>query len=520
MTPTDGSRVPREVAFRPTVRRRCRPLLVGLALLGAALVCHAAEPPQKLSRGFLIRFEGPITAMLEQYLYRKLETARQRNADLVVLQIDSPGGELEASLKIADHLLKLDWAHTVAYVPREALSGAAIVALGADEIVMSPRARLGDAGPIFLGEDFLFRHAPEKIRSNLAQQVRDLAEARGRPPALAEAMVNMDLVVHRVRDRDADQITYLSDKEIESSPNPQQWERIQPVFESREGHFLEVNGLRAVELGLAEATAQSVVEVEARYGLAGPMPVLERTGLDNAVTILNLPLVTGLLFVVGLVALLIEFSSPGIGLGGLAAILCFAIFFWSRFLGGTAGWLEVTLFLVALAFLGLELFVIPGFGIAGVTGIVLLSISLVLAGQTFLIPRTERELAAIGQSLLILLSSGATVAVAAIGLTYWLGEVPILGRLALRPPEPVQPAAGMSPAGMAERAEPEAHYSGVRVGDVGVSDSTLCPAGKARFGDVWIDVLTEGVYVEKGRPIKVLGITGNRIVVREVNGPS
>jgi membrane-bound serine protease (ClpP class) len=184
------------VALRPILRRRPKAALAGLALLSAALVCQAAEPPQKFSRGFLIRFEGPITTMLEQYLYRKLETARQENADLVVLQIDSPGGELDPSLKIADHLLKLDWAHTVAYVPREALSGAAIVALGADEIVMAPRARLGDAGPIFLGEDFLFRHAPEKIRSHLARQVRDLAEARGRPPALAEAMVNMDRPDH------------------------------------------------------------------------------------------------------------------------------------------------------------------------------------------------------------------------------------------------------------------------------------------------------------------------------------
>jgi membrane-bound serine protease (ClpP class) len=248
------------------------------------------------------------------------------------------------------------------------------------------------------------------------------------------------------------------------------------------------------------------------------MPILEATGLDTAVTILNLPLVTGVLFVVGLVALLIEFSAPGVGVGGLVAILCFAIFFWSRFLGGTAGWLEVTLFLVALAFLALEMFVIPGFGVAGVTGIVLLLISLVLASQTFLLPRTEREMAAIGQSLLILLSSGAAVAVAAIGLTYWLGEVPILGRLALRPPEPdAQAGPGTS---QAERAEPQAHSSGVRVGDVGISDSTLCPAGKARFGDVWIDVLTEGVYVEKGRPIKVLRVAANRIIVREVDAPT
>jgi len=82
--------------------------------------------------------------------------------------------------------------------------------------------------------------------------------------------------------------------------------------------------------------------------------------VDAAVTILNLPLITGLLFVIGLVALYVEFSAPGIGMGGLIAGLCFAIFFWSRFLGGTAGWLEVILFLAGVAFLAVELFVLPG----------------------------------------------------------------------------------------------------------------------------------------------------------------
>ena len=317
------------------------------------MCCHAAEAPPKCSQGVLIRFEGVITTMLEQYLYRKLDMAEKRNADLVILEIDSPGGELEASLNIAERLRTLDWAHTVAYVPREAISGAAIVALGCDEIVMGPDARMGDAGPIFLDEDFLFQHAPEKIRSDLALQVRDLAEAHGRPPALAEAMVNMDLIVYRVENTQTGEITFMSDKEIESAGDPDQWKKIQPVFESREEHFLEVNGHRAVELGLAEANASSRRRPRRsiRPGRA-TCCVLEPTGVDTAVTILNWPLVTGLLFVVGLVASLIEFSAPGIGFGGLTAVLCFAIFFWSRFLGGTAGWLEVVLFVVAIVVSG------------------------------------------------------------------------------------------------------------------------------------------------------------------------
>ena len=192
-----------------------------------AILCVTALPtgtlaadddrPLPATRAALIRFEGMIDPIHEQYFYRKLDKARTAGVDLVIVEIDSPGGYVDSSLKLAEHLRDLPWATTVAYVPREALSGAAIMALGADEIVLAPEARLGDAGPIFQGEDALFRHAPEKIRSHLVRQVRDLAERQGRPPALAEAMVDMDLIVYRVTNRDGGQVTFMSDPEIESS---------------------------------------------------------------------------------------------------------------------------------------------------------------------------------------------------------------------------------------------------------------------------------------------------------------
>ena len=148
------------------VRCTIRLCVVALAVLVPRAGRPEGEPPAvRFTRGVLIRFEGPITPLLEQFSYRKLDTAKRREADVVIVEIDSPGGFLDASLNIADRLRNLAWARTVAFVPREALSGAAIAALGCDEIIMSPEARLGDAGPIFQGEDALFRHAPEKIRS-------------------------------------------------------------------------------------------------------------------------------------------------------------------------------------------------------------------------------------------------------------------------------------------------------------------------------------------------------------------
>lgn len=460
----------------------------------------------------LIRVEGPITPLLEQFLYRKLDLARQQGADLVILEIDSPGGFVATTQSIADRLRDIRWARSVAYIPREALSGAAIIALACDDILLAPAARLGDAGEIMLGEDNAFRYVPEKERSPLIRLVRDLAEATGRPPALAEAMVDMDLVVFHVRNRTTGQETFLSDKEIAASDDPQQWEKIKPVFESREKQFLTVNGERAVELTLANGLAESRDDVQQRYGLSKPPLVLVPTAIDTAVTILNFPLVTGLLFVIGLIALYIELSAPGIGAGGLISGLCFALFFWSRFLGGTAGWLEVVLFAAGVTFLAVELFVIPGFGIAGFTGLLLMLGSLLMASQHFVIPSNALEMQTTVRSLTVVAGSGAVFVIAAVALSHYFGSIPVISWMTLPPPH-VADDDGQTKSGRVA----SAHRFPVHVGDWGLADSPLRPAGKARFEEAYVDVVTDGTFVDKGAQVQVIEISGNRVVVRAVD---
>jgi len=465
-------------------------------------VLSADEPPQeKYSNGVLIRFEGPVTPMLQQYVFRKLDDAQKEGRDLVIIEIDSPGGFLDASLAIAQRLRDVNWAHTVAYVPDEAISGAAIAALGCDEIVVDADARFGDAGAIYQGEDSQFHYVPEKIRDYLVEAIRGLAEAKGRPPVIAEAMVNKDVDVYRAKDPQAGEKMFVSGNEIAGDPDPERWEKVKA-----KDKFLTVNGKTAVELELAAATVSSRDELKDRYRLRGELPIVEYGGVDTAVYILNLKVVTGLLFVIGLVALYIEFSAPGIGLGGLTAVLCFGLFFWSRFLGGTADWLEVVLFLSGVLFLVVELFVLPGFGVAGLTGLLLLLLSLILAGQNFVIPSNDQEWSVLTDTLMVILGSGTVFLVSAFALTKYLGEIPVLGMLQLQPPDPIESGSAVA----------SSHSSGVQIGDRGVADSLLRPAGKVRFGDRHVDVVTEGLLIDKGTRVEVVKIGGNRIVVREV----
>ena len=131
-----------------------------------------------------------------------------------------------------------------------------------------------------------------------------------------------------------------------------------------------------------------------------------------------MPLVTALLFVIGAIGLYVEISAPGIGLGGLVAGLSLTLFFWSRFLGGTAGWLEVILVVAGAMFLAVEIFVLPGFGIAGIIGLLLMGAGIVLASQNHVIPQSARGMHELGMSLVVLVASGVLSLVAAAVLSH------------------------------------------------------------------------------------------------------
>jgi membrane-bound serine protease (ClpP class) len=391
------------------------------------------DPPTKFKQAAIIQFEGVITPWLQKYFERKVAAAREAGADLIVLDIDSPGGHLQESLNIANKLNDLSGIHTVAYIPREALSGAALVSLGADEIVMRPNARIGDVGVIFLDEDFMFRHAPEKVRSPLVTEMRALAAEHKRPAALAESMVDLDVEVFRYVNTRTNAEEYLSEKEATSKPDAPDWEKRELVLESKKGSFLTVTGQRAVELSLAEHTVASLDELKSRYAVEGKWLNLRVDNVDRAVYILTLWWVTGLLFVIGLAGLLYECCAPGTCLGALVGLTCFSLFFWSRFLGGTSGWLEVTLFVLGFLFLAAELFVLPGFGVAGLTGLLMIGASLVLASQDFIIPQTAEDLTTTTVSIGTLLGAGIVFCGLAYVMTSYLGRIPMLSQLILAP---------------------------------------------------------------------------------------
>jgi membrane-bound ClpP family serine protease len=203
-----------------------------------------------------------------------------------------------------------------------------------------------------------------------------------------------------------------------------------------------------------------------------------------------------------------ELMSPGIGIPGFIACICFLFFFWSQFLNGTAGWLEILLFVAGISFVALEIFVLPGFGIFGLGGGAMVIAGVVLATQTFVVPRNAYQFSQVPQSLLPLAAMVAGGVAALVLVRHFLPRTPVVNQMFLQPPEGTQ------------REELSRRESLVEfeylVGKCGKTTTQLMPAGKARFGDELIDVISQGDVIESGTDIRVLEVLGNRVIVEPV----
>jgi membrane-bound ClpP family serine protease len=188
--------------------------------------------------------------------------------------------------------------------------------------------------------------------------------------------------------------------------------------------------------------------------------------------------------------------------------VAFLLFFWSKFLNGTAEWLEVLLFLGGIFCLLLEVMVLPGMGIFGLGGGAMILASLVLANQTFILPRTESQMIELRHSLAIVAASCLIVVATSIALRRYLPSTPVFRKLLLTP-TPEEDLLDL------EHRESLADFSHL-VGQHGVATTNLMPSGKATFGDQLVDVIADGMPIDRGTPLVVVKARGNRVQVRAV----
>jgi membrane-bound serine protease (ClpP class) len=223
--------------------------------------------------------------------------------------------------------------------------------------------------------------------------------------------------------------------------------------------------------------------------------------------------VSWLLLFVGAFMLVIELKLPGIGLPAIISALAFLLFFWSHYLSGTADQLEIILFLIGLVSLAVEIFVFPGFGIFGMSGILLMLCSIVLASHTFVWPTHDYEYQELGHTLLQLMGMLAAVGCCAIALAKYFPSLPFFNRLVLKP----EPWTAVEAEDALGRPITEGYESlAILIGETGRTTSPLRPAGKAQFGGLVIDVTAAGAFVETDSLVEVVDVQGPRVIVKRI----
>jgi membrane-bound serine protease (ClpP class) len=505
--------------FLVTQTRESRPQVAELYQLEPESMREAVANGEK-PRVALIEVHDMIEPVLEAFLERQIDRAVANGVNTIIFEIDSPGGYLVTSENLAFKIAALeeDNVRSVAYIRKEAISGAAIIAMGCDEIYMHADASIGDAGPIELRKGGQFERAPEKILSPLRVTLGKLAERKGRPSALLMAMADRNMQVFEVTHRENGRVTYMNNHQIQDSNG--EWIKGPMVPESGKDLLLTFDGQRAHEVGLAKAPVDGFDMLKDRLGIAPEVQLIPqgRTWIDTMVFVLNTGGAMFLLCVVGVICIYLELHFTT-GLLGIVSALCFSLFFWSRFLGGTAGWLEIVLFALGLVFIALEIFVIPGFGVFGVSGGLLVFASLIMASQTFGNLETNRDLTSMSRSVGTLGASIVAVIAVAAALNRFLPNIPILNQMILSPP-------GTDDGEDSPRLRPEytlasggasaLTHDPALVGTSGITTSMLRPAGKARIGDQYLDVVSNGPFIETGQDVEVIEVVGNRVVVKTV----
>jgi membrane-bound serine protease (ClpP class) len=455
--------------------------------LAALLFLQTAPAAYSQEQVVIIPIDNVITKTTLYMVRKGVQKAIDNKAAAIIFLMDTPGGQLDATEEIVNNIIDIP-IPTYTLVDRDAISAGAIIALATDHIYMVPGSKIGDALPMMggpMGYQEMDERAIKKVTAPVDAMMRSIAERKNRNVDVARAMIRHDLEV-----KIGDEIIWepglaltLTDTEAARSYGDP------PTPLLSEGTVKDLDELLA-KLDLAQAEK---VELEVNWAE------------QSAKFISNL---SPFLIMLGLIGLFIEMNSPGISWAGLMAAFCFALFFLGHYVAGLAGSEEIILFVLGVILIGVELFVIPGFGIAGISGIALVTGSLFMA-MVQRYPGIEKEFIPRLSDFSDLHGPMMALSTAIIGTGIGIG---LAGKF-------LPKSRGFNRRMVLVAATDKADgYVAARdesslLGKTGMTTSDLRPGGRVDIDGRPVDVVSEGDYIEAGTPVQVSRIEGARIVV-------
>lgn len=439
---------------------------LNLVLIVLILIFSSLNARER-SKVYVIDISGDIDLGLAPYVQRIVNEAEEKNADAIILKVNTFGGRVDAATQIRDAIINSKIL-TIAFIDKRAISAGALISISAKKIVMSPGSTIGATTVV----DQSGTKATEKYQSYMRSEMRSTAERNGRRPDIAEAMVDERIVIKDF-------------PELDDSTK-----------------LLTLTTEEALKVGYCDFVANNISDVLEHFNLKNAELIYtEVNWAEDIVRFLSNPIISSLLIMLGILGLLTEIKTPGWGLAGTIGLISLALFFGTSYILQLANIWEILIFIVGLVLLLIEIFYIPGFGLLGILGIILMigSIFFGLIGDFPVISENE-----ISNALIQLAFSLVGSIVFLFILWRFLPGVPIWGRLVLSTSENQTEGFISNP--------DFSHLLGKR----GKALTQLRPAGIALIENKRYDVLTEGEFISKDEDVEVVEVTGSKIVVKKI----
>ncbi|MEM8710608.1 MAG: hypothetical protein AAGG01_06625 [Planctomycetota bacterium] len=510
-------------SLRPHLTRLLACLTIALSSLASSLSAAPQSEPGAENQAppagaYVMRIDGPIDAGHQALFLRAASQAKEDGAALV-LAFDTPGGEITRMRQFAgavDRAVK-DGLQVIGWVDDEALSAGTWIYISARSLYMRERATIGAAQAIQLTPGGM-APAAEKYASAYRAWVRGWAEEHGKSPLLAQAMIDPETEVRRVRIDGVEQL--ISGREwsdlVGRGEAP---ELVSTVVQA--GELWALTGSEAVRYGFADAIAGSLDEVLAKEGLAGVRVVtLEESRAESLLASLHGMRI--LLLFLGLVFGYLELKMPGFGVPGILSLLCFVVLFAGQYLIGLADVPHMVLAGVGVALVATELFVMPGMIWPGLVGALCLIAGLLMSqvGPGISMQSAwDREILFDATLQMVLTASLSLLAIWL--LSRFLPNTPLLGRMVLAGGDLDGVLTGGGADALPETQADAPQASSARVGAAGVAKTALRPVGiVALEGDaagVEHEARAESGLIEAGTSVTVVEVAAGRLVVRQAN---
>jgi membrane-bound serine protease (ClpP class) len=459
------------------------------------------------SRVMIVPIVGEIDYKNVALVKRAVRKIKAEKPDLVIFEIDTPGGRVDLMLAIGEEIMSINPIPNVAYV-RPALGGeimggaisaGSYIAMSCKKIYMYPGTVIGAATPVLI-DGGNAKPVEAKYVSVMREKFRSRAEQNGYSPNLAAAMVDREIELFEVVVDGKRE--YLTAGDIEKLRKAGKTLDVPTIpFDSKE-QLLTLTARQVVETGMGKI-AESRPAIYSDMKLVAPAEEqIEASWSEALVAILTSQIVSTILLVVGILGIWVELKTPGFGVAGVVGVLAIGLVLFGHHLAGLAQVMDIVLIVVGILLVIVELVFFPGMAVFAITGVLCILAGLVFAFQGFAIPDVKGApwevdvfLSAIGRVLVGFVGAGFGF----LAIMRYLPNVPLFNRLVLQAEiGGVAPGPALAPG---------------LVGRRGHAATPLRPGGKIEVdGDVH-DVVAEGEFVAKGEPVEVLRIEGNRIVV-------